>query len=743
VVVHEAVPYGIGEILPAILFIQKVVTNNAMSSKIILVDSYAAHLKPMETSAVPDHVSDLLPDYRITCILGRGGFATVYGAKGLHGKEVALKLPTMAVACETLDDAIYRTFNSEADIWKKLRHPNIVEIFESNIQPLPYITMERMEGGSLRRLLEIRELMLGEVLNIMIPVLDGLSYAHRMATIHRDLKPENILFTKEGIPKITDWGIGKFLAGGAATQTYVSKGTFTYSAPEQFDSQSFGKVDWQTDIFQIGVMLYEMLSGENPFQGDDMAQVLGNVINHEPESLCSLDQSIPPELDSIVMKALSKRKEERWGSADVMLYGIRQLAEGKPITVDLSRGDGVGKGEGEKHAGWKVPEGAGRANTCPECGNYITPENRKLRCKSCQGYVCQECESWIDKEESYRGFHLHMRYPLCEECYLMELVNHKDHIGELVEEDERKKREASMREQRKREWEKWYGLVTPGNAVERQNIWAETMDVPVNYTDIFGTEFVLIPPGEFFMGSPTWEDTRPMHKVRIEKVFYMGVCPVTQGLWEKIMKMNPSHFKRGAVFKEGPLKMRTRPLHPVESVSYFDCGRFLEQINEMDPTVRYRLPTEAEWEYAARAGSTGNYTFDGDSAYQLAEYACISESSWGSTQPVGTRKKNQWGLHDVHGNVWEWCSDIYDPTYYSLSTPVDPTGPIHGVFRAMRGGSWDSLYNTTSLAYRGSQSPKRRRRTIGLRLVCEIKKLNRVFERVTRPGKKKKKKKKK
>ena len=548
----------------------------------------------------------------------------------------------------------------------------------------------------------------------------------------------------------------------------MSKGTFTYSAPEQFDSQSFGKVDWQTDIFQIGVMLYEMLSGENPFQGDDMAQVLGNVINHEPESLCSLDQSIPPELDSIVMKALSKRKEERWGSADVMLYGIRQLAEGKPITVDLSRGDGVGKGEGEKHAGWKVPEGAGRANTCPECGNYITPENRKLRCKSCQGYVCQECESWIDKEESYRGFHLHMRYPLCEECYLMELVNHKDHIGELVEEDERKKREASMREQRKREWEKWYGLVTPGNAVERQNIWAETMDVPVNYTDIFGTEFVLIPPGEFFMGSPDWDelaedDEKPQHPVRITKSFYMGVYEVTVAQFREFVEATNYRTQREYDGKESGWNADAKTWephpdwpndcyswknpgferdesHPVFSLTWTDANEFCRWLSEKEGAV-YRLPTDAEWEYACRAGTPTLYACGNDpmelvtmgNVYDLTfrdqfpgANVLFARDGYLHTAPVGKFEPNSFGLFDMHGNVSEWCLDSYDAEYYSKvgdETPaIDPKGPPSGdnVICVERGGHF--LGGRPDIGCRSAHRMGRHRSqsTFGFRVVREL-----------------------
>ena len=224
----------------------------------------------------------------------------------------------------TIDSSVYDKFEKETSIWKNLKHPNIVGLYSAVDQPFPHIVMEMMDGGSLESLIKRHELTVGEAVHIMLQVLEGLSYAHRMATIHRDLKPENILFTSNGEAKITDWGIGKLLSSTEMTKTVGIKGTLNYCAPEQFDKKKYGKVDWQTDIFQIGIVFYKMLTGVNPFAGEGMAEVVGRVMAHEPEPPSSLNYDVPPELDEIVMGALEKEKGDRWRT-DVMLHELNRL----------------------------------------------------------------------------------------------------------------------------------------------------------------------------------------------------------------------------------------------------------------------------------------------------------------------------------------------------------------------------------------------------------------------------------
>jgi formylglycine-generating enzyme required for sulfatase activity len=181
-------------------------------------------------------------------------------------------------------------------------------------------------------------------------------------------------------------------------------------------------------------------------------------------------------------------------------------------------------------------------------------------------------------------------------------------------------------------------------------------------------EMVLIPPGEFMRGSE-------VHKVNITKPFYLGKFEVTQAQWEAVMGNNPSGFKGQK--------------NPVEQVSWDDCQRFLDKLNAKTGGQggKFVLPTEAQWEYACRAGSTKKYCF-GDDKARLENYAWYKNNSDGKPHAVGEKKPNAWGLYDMHGNVCEWCADLYDFGYYAKSPADDPRGPTKGSVRVFRGGGW-------------------------------------------------------
>jgi formylglycine-generating enzyme required for sulfatase activity len=215
-------------------------------------------------------------------------------------------------------------------------------------------------------------------------------------------------------------------------------------------------------------------------------------------------------------------------------------------------------------------------------------------------------------------------------------------------------------------------------------------------------ELVRIPAGEFQMGSSESDSAKPVHKVRITKPFYMGKTEVTQEQWQAVMGNNPSRFK-GAK-------------NPVEQVSWDDCQAFVKKLSAKVGGLAFALPTEAEWEYACRAGSTTKYCF-GDSDRELGDYGWYDSNSDKKTHPVGQKKPNAFGLYDMHGNVWEWCQDWYDENYYKNSPKDDPTGPTKGDGRVLRGGSW--FYDPWSCrsAYRFRGNPTYRNDRNGCRVV--------------------------
>jgi len=213
-------------------------------------------------------------------------------------------------------------------------------------------------------------------------------------------------------------------------------------------------------------------------------------------------------------------------------------------------------------------------------------------------------------------------------------------------------------------------------------------------------KLVLIRPGTFVMGSPDSEQGRvskegPQHQVTISKPFYMGVTEVTQAQYEAVMGTNPSAFKG--------------PANPVENVSWNDAVLFCRKLSEKTGKT-FRLPTEAEWEYACRAGTKTRFSF-GDAESVLGDYVWYKSNSGGKTHPVGQKKSNAWGLYDMLGNVWEWCADWYGP--YSSEALVDPQGAGSGGDRVLRGGAGDGGAGRS--AVRGNGPPLRRRGADGFR----------------------------
>lgn len=212
--------------------------------------------------------------------------------------------------------------------------------------------------------------------------------------------------------------------------------------------------------------------------------------------------------------------------------------------------------------------------------------------------------------------------------------------------------------------------------------------LPLELTNSIGRRFMLVPAGEFEMGANDGHsDERPVHRVQISRPFYLGKHPVTQAEWEAVVGENPSYFKG---------------VGPVEQVVWEDAQEFVRRLNEKEPGLGYRLPTEAEWEYAARAGSTAAYCF-GDEEDQLGEYGWYAQNAGGETHQVGQLKGNSWGLRDMHGNVWEWVQDWYGK--YSEQAVTDPSGPVKGTDRVIRGGSWDHGARPCRSAFRFIDGP--------------------------------------
>jgi formylglycine-generating enzyme required for sulfatase activity len=216
------------------------------------------------------------------------------------------------------------------------------------------------------------------------------------------------------------------------------------------------------------------------------------------------------------------------------------------------------------------------------------------------------------------------------------------------------------------------------------------------FTNSIGMEFVLIPAGQFSRG-----EVQPASLVTISRPFYLGKYEVTQEQWVAVMGegSNPSNFKGHK--------------NPVENVSWDDAQKFIQKLNEKEGGKKYRLPTEAEWEHAARAGTRTEWFF-GDNQAALGEYAWFRGNSQGTTHPVGQKKPNPWGLYDIYGNVGEWVQDWTGE--YPKEAVTDPTGPTRGSYRVNRGGGWGLAAEFCRSASRFRFAPVVRDNSLGFRL---------------------------
>jgi formylglycine-generating enzyme required for sulfatase activity len=223
---------------------------------------------------------------------------------------------------------------------------------------------------------------------------------------------------------------------------------------------------------------------------------------------------------------------------------------------------------------------------------------------------------------------------------------------------------------------------------------ASSSHAPSGAADVPEMRFALIPSGSFDMGSDASFDMQPVHRVTISRPFEIQTTEVTQDQWRAVMGNNASQFQGGD--------------RPVENVSWNDAQDFIARLNKLDPGKGYRLPTEAEWEYACRAGA-----YDAASG-DLDGNAWWHRNSENQTHPVGTKRANNWGLYDMIGNVWEYTADWKGP--YPAGPVTDPAGPEHGYYKVTRGGSWFDVARAANAAFRASPAPDERGNSQGFRL---------------------------
>ena len=671
-----------------------------------------------------------LGHYEIEAILGRGAFGIVAKAfdEKLH-RVVAIKLMNPELASTSPPR---QRFLREARTAAAVPHENIVAIHAVEEQPLPYLVMEYIPGQTLQQRMDAKgPFDAKEILRIGQQVAAGLAAAHGANLIHRDIKPSNILLS--GGPaeraKISDFGLARAVDDATMTSSGLIAGTPMYMAPEQARGET---LDHRADLFSLGSVLYQMASGRPPFRAANTVAVLKRVCEDTPRPLDDVLPGIPGWLETIIFKLLEKNRDDRYQTAqevadllarcqsELQHQGRVTCVPGRPAAVETQvlparRGDRSASGR------WPIGWLAGGVIAVVAVmglvlinGGRQNPEGNAAKHPAQIAFAATpQTPSETPAVAGWHGWPADAPAPA------------------LAPFDE-------------------------AQAKKHQEAWAKYLGVPVAYTNSLGMKFRLIPPGDFLMGSTPEEiepklkresadeltheylhSEVPVHHVILTHPIYLGVHEVTQGQYEEVIGSNPSYFAAMGGGKDAIAGIDTNS-HPVEGVSWSEATGFCVKLSQLEnhqpfysqsgETVTlqdgtgYRLPTEAEWERACRAGSTNKPEVDTPTE-ELLLIGWFGENSGGCTHAVGKLKSNSFGLHDTHGNVWEWTQDWWAPDYYGgfrEMSAINPAGPaVPQTKRVVRGS--DHRYLADDFAsFRGALPPPARDRYFGFRVTLTV-----------------------
>ena len=735
-----------------------------------------------ETSSRPGWLGRL-SHYELERTLGQGAFGIVVKAfdERLH-RVVAIKFMNPELAATSPPR---KRFLREARTAAAIRHENIVGIYAIEEEPLPYIVMEYIPGITLQQWLDQNgPLELPEFLRIAQQLAAGLAAAHSANLIHRDIKPSNILL-ESGIDKhakISDFGLARAVDDASLTSSGLIAGTPMYMAPEQARGEV---LDHRADLFSLGSVLYQMASGRPPFRAANTVAMLKRVCEDNPRPIQDVIPETPDWLCAIIERLLEKTPSDRFQTAkevaDLLALSQAEIKlNGKVESIGKRERNGnletksSRRGLVEANASNpKLSEGAiglrrlseyalrHRAQvfsgallvvvailsfvifryraTEPSAPGLSNPEI------SISSDLSQKSENLIPKET--------LNTTEVDEAQQISL------IAQITPAEETEASNAGSG------WHGWPdGVPAPAiapfgteQAKQYQEAWAKHLRVPVEFTNSIGMKFMLVPPGELMMGSTSeeieealkwvagdkqWHEPirseAPQHKVILTKPMYIGVTEVTQAEYVKVMGTNPSYFSPNGLGKEAVAGIDTN-LHPVELVTWNDAAEFCSKLSKQEKRkpfynrsgdkitelkgTGYRLPTEAEWEFACRGGTVSKY-WPGDSDDELANAEWFKKNSEMRTQTVGKQMANPFGLFDTHGNVAEWTQDRWQSTYYSkfkTSPAINPTGPSSpDTGRMTRGGCF--AYNSSALrsAARFPFPPSSYMTAIGFRVALVI-----------------------
>ena len=660
--------------------------------------------------------------YEILSEIGRGGMGVVYRARHLiWNEEKALKV---LVASGAAAQQGLKGLMAEALVMRQLQHPHIVRVEDADYteDDQPFVVMEYVDGESVRQRVDREGPLAADLaLQIAAQTCSALSAAHQKGIVHRDIKPQNLLLAKGAdgseTVKVIDFGIAKVreeaglgFTGMMTGTTGLFVGTPGYASPEQALGMRGSDLDGRTDLYSLGLVLYEMLTGRLPFAGDTPVAVLVQRLHTLPLPPDQLrpDLNISPDVSKLVMKALEKERENRHRSAEEMERAInavlsrraereREKAETTRLAAVRAERERLAREEAER----KNQEQAARHPPLPGKdygGTTRVGDGQKFRRRVLTygaaglAVALAAAALFIARYSAEKPVqevaHQVSSAPAPQSESLPPVAARPPTDTSLPQTGSSARLEPPPKTEIAKN-----PAPTPGVEQPQGKPSVPPLRAVMNPKD--GLRYVWIPPGTFTMGcsagdSECHNDEKPAHEVTITKGFWLGQTEVRQAAWQRVMGTDPSHFKGANL--------------PVDQVRWYEAQAYCQAVGG-------RLPTEAEWEYAARAGSVQSRYGDID---RIAWYA---GNSGIRTHEVAQKQPNAFGLYDVLGNVWEWTADWYGG--YTPGSAVDPAGPVSGQYRALRGGSWFVVPGFARVSVRIRVGPGDRSDVIGLRCAWE------------------------
>jgi len=627
-------------------------------------------------------IGKTIGNLRIVKELGKGGMGVVYLAEHMRlDKKFAVK----SLSPELTQDPLFRErFYHEAKNQSQLDHVNIVQatdFFEDYDQF--FLVMEYVDGMALSELIQQKgKLSKAEALPILRDVLAGLGFAHSKGIIHRDIKPANIMISRDGRARIMDFGIAILAGEKRLTGTGRNIGSPWYMSPEQIARPK--EIDYRSDIYSLGVVLFEMLTGIVPFDGETEFSVHNQHINAPPPDPLTLNPAIGEGCSRIILRALAKSPDQRFQSCkefwqEIKACESKHLSEIPEATLELPT---ALAGENRPR---KIPTG-GKGMKMSLIGASIAVVVAAIL---------------VVVFISVRSKPVQVATP----------------PPAVARQDDGSAGVASG---------------GPGNNTVKPDAWGikpqPEVSLPVSaQQEISGTTFrdtlkdgtqgpemVKIPAGTFTMGDAWGEgetDEKPAHQVVIAKPFALGKYEVTFNDYDVFARQNHRQLPEDNGWG--------RDQRPVIFVSWENAAAYAEWLSQQTGK-RYRLPTEAEWEYAARSGGTEDKWAGTSNAEELDNFAWHTDNSDGKTQPVGRRTPNALGLYDMSGNVYEWVQDCWNRGYVGAPTNGSAWESGDCGRRVIRGGSYFNKPEDVRVMFRNWFASGDRFNYLGFRLARDM-----------------------